>query len=256
MPPPSPRARTAPGRTPAPGRAPAPRTPLNRMAVLDAAIALADAEGIDAVSMRWLAEPLGVVPMALYKHVADKDDLLDGMVDRLIEQFSSGTEAGAAATTAESGQDWAAAVRGSVFSARAVIHRHPWARRVIESRTRRTPAVLGHMERVTQHFLAGGLSPDLTHHVMHLLGNRIWGFSPELFNDPGNGSRAAAQRSRTTPDPDPADYPGITAIATDARARRPEAVGCDEEFEFRFALDVILDGIERMRATGWSSPTL
>ena len=93
MPPPSPRARTA------SGRAPVHRTHLSRMTVLDAAIALADAEGIDAVSMRRLAEPLGVVPMALYKHVADKDDLLDGMVDRLIGQFSPGAEADAAASS-------------------------------------------------------------------------------------------------------------------------------------------------------------
>ena len=259
MPPPSPRARTASGRAPVHRtpvhRSPVQRIPLSRMAVLDAAIALADAEGIDAVSMRRLAEPLGVVPMALYKHVADKDDLLDGMVDRLIEQVSPGAEADAAAPVIEPGRDWAAAVRSSVLSARAVIQHHPWARRVIETRSRRTPAVLGHMERLTQHFLAGGLSPDLTHHVMHLLGNRIWGFSPELFNAPDSGP-AAPERSRPTPDPDPADYPGIIAIATDARARRPEALGCDEEFEFRFALDVLLDSIERLRATGWSSPTL
>lgn len=198
--------------------------------------------------MRALAEQLGVVPMALYKHVADKEDLLDGMVDALIAEMPE-------APALPPGK-WQEALRQTLLGARAVITAHPWARRAIETRTVRTPTVLDHMERVTQIFLRAGFSADLAHHVMHLLGNRIWGFSPELFNDPGNGSRAAAQRSRTTPDPDPADYPGITAIATDARARRPEAVGCDEEFEFRFALDVILDGIERMRATGWSSPTL
>jgi hypothetical protein len=107
------------------------------------------------------------------------------------------------------------------------------------------------MEAVTSLFLAGGLSPDLTHHVMHVLGNRIWGFSPELFNDPGG--RPAPDRPRTSGEPDPADFPGILAIAADAAARRPGATGCDEEFEFRFALDLILGAVERLQADGWSS---
>ncbi|MEZ5096070.1 MAG: TetR/AcrR family transcriptional regulator [Nocardioides sp.] len=219
------------------------REPLSRPVVVAAAVALADAEGLDAVSMRRLAERLGVVPMALYKHVADKDDLVDAMVDQLIAELDP--------PPPPSGRDgWLAAVRGTIRSARAAVLRHPWARRAIETRTRRTPAVLGHMETLTQLFLAGGLSPDLTHHAMHLLGNRIWGFSPELFNAPVGPTSA---RSRRTPPPDPAHYPGILAIAADATARRPDATGCDEDFEFDFALDVILTGVARLHAQGWDS---
>lgn len=219
------------------------RQPLSRGRVLRAAIALADAEGIDAVSMRRLAEALGVVPMALYKHVADKDDLLDGMVDTLIADMPT--------VPPPSANQWRAAVRDTVLGARAVVSRHPWARRVIETRTLRTPAVLGHMERLTQLFLGAGFSPDLTHHVMHLLGNRIWGFSPELFNDPGGAPRPT--RKRTSGTPDPQDYPGILLIAADAQARRPGAVGCDEDFEFDFALSVILDGVARRHRSKWAS---
>lgn len=222
------------------------RTPLTRRAVLSAGVHLADREGIDAVSMRRLADTLGVVPMALYKHVTDKEDLLDGMVDAVIGEFpadepDSGGEAA-----------WKPAIRHTVLAARRIVASHPWARGALETRTRRSPAVLGYMEALTSCFLRGGVSPDLTHHAMHALGNRIWGFSPELFNDPGRpGDRTRpAERS-----PDPADYPGIVAVAADAAARRPGAVSCDEDFEFGFALDLILDAVERLHTAGWSSPT-
>ena len=224
----------------------APRKPLNRARVVAAAVALADDEGIDAVSMRGLAEHLGVVPMALYKHVADKEDLLDGMVDALIAEMP--------ATPPLPPRQWQEGLRVMLLGARSVVISHAWARRVIETRTFRTPAVLDHMERVTQIFLRAGFSADLTHHVMHLLGNRIWGFSPELFNDPSG--RPASGRPRTSGQPDPAEFPGILAIAADASARRAGATGCDEEFEFRFALDLILDGIARLHAAGWTSPEL
>lgn len=229
-----------------PSTAPRVRRPLHRATVLRAAIALADAEGVSAVSMRRLAQTLGVVPMALYKHVADKEDLLDGMVDMLIDEMP--------VPDRDASGHWRAAVREALLAARAVVTGHPWARRTIETRTVRTPAVLAHMERVTQIFLRAGFSPDLTHHVMHLLGNRIWGFSPELFNDAGNAP--TTQRSRTSGTPDPQDYPGIMSIATDARERRPGATGCDEDFEFDFALDAILDAVARLRRSRWVSTDL
>lgn len=221
------------------------REPLNRDRVLRAAVALADAEGLGAVSMRRLAERLGVVPMALYKHVADKEDLFDGLVDAVIGEFAGGAGRTEPAPNVSA---WTDALRAAVLAARATLLRHPWARRAIETRSRRTPAVLAHMDRLTGILLAGGLSADLAHHAMHALGNRIWGFSPELFNDPEGVAEPAA------PAPlDPANYPAILAVAADATARRPEATGCDEEFEFRFALDLILGGVARLHEHGWTS---
>lgn len=216
---------------------------LDRRQVLQAAVDLADREGIDAVSMRRLAGELGVVPMALYKHVADKEDLLDGMVDEVIAELDhSPVTAGDA--------DWRTAVRASVLEARRAVAAHPWLRSAIESRVRRTPAVLGHMDAITGQFLAGGLSPDLTHHAMHTLGNRIWGFSPELFNAaPGRPQRPTRGAS-----PEPANYPAIRVVAAEAQRRRPDATGCDEDFEFAFALDLVLDAVERLHNAGWASP--
>lgn len=218
------------------------RAHLTREQVLRAAVAHADEHGLEALSMRSLATDLGVVPMALYKHVGDKEDLLDGMVDTLVGDFVSPGPSDATS--------WKAEVRRTVLSAREVVQRHPWARRAIESRTTRTPAVLGHMEAVLGCLLDGGVSVDLAHHAMHALGNRIWGFSPELFNASSGQDPA---RRRTTGEPDPADYPSIMAVAAEAQRRRPGAEGCDEDFELAFALDLLLDGIERLQREGWTS---
>ena len=209
------------------------RAPLNRDRVLKAAVELADEAGIDAVSMRQLAQRLGVVPMALYKHVTDKDELLDGMVDVVIEEFAP----------PDPGLDWKDGVRRQLLSARRAVLRHPWARRAIESRTRRTAAVLGYMDAVAGTLIAGGFSADLTHHVMHALGNRIWGFSPEMF-DESQGEPGPSPEAEL----DPAQaaklaqrYPHIVQIAVAAteRARADGSRGCDEQFEFEFGLDLL-----------------
>jgi AcrR family transcriptional regulator len=221
------------------------RVPLSRERVLQAAVRLADEAGIDAVSMRRLAQELGVVPMALYKHVANKDELLDGMVDVVIGEFDA----------PDPSPDWRAAVRERVLSARRAVLRHPWARQAIESRTRRTPAVLGYMDAVTGTFRAGGFSVDLTHHVMHALGNRIWGFSPELFDEaPGEEVPAPSPEEQAAMAAEFAQrYPHILEIAVAATAGPRAGQGCDEQFEFEFALDLLLDGFDRLRQQGWSS---
>ncbi|MGY1755179.1 TetR/AcrR family transcriptional regulator [Blastococcus sp. SYSU D01042] len=223
------------------------RTPLSRDRVLQAAVALADVVGVEGLSMRRLAQELGVVPMALYKHVAGKDELLDGMVDVVL----SGIE------PADPASGWRAAVRQRVLSARQAVLRHPWARKAIESRTRRTPVVLGYMDSLAGIFRAGGFSADLTHHVMHALGNRMWGFSPELFEEPSDPS--APPPTPEQRDAMAADFgerfPHILEIATVATRGDLSGVGggCDDQFEFEFALDVLLDGFDRLRAEGWSS---
>ena len=149
------------------------RVPLSRDRVLRAAVALADDAGIESLSMRKLAQELGVVPMALYKHVANKEELLDGMVDVVVGEIDPPVH----------GTDWKSAVRQRILSARRALLRHPWASRVLESRTNPTPLVLGYMDSMIGMFRAGGFSVDLTHHVMHTVGSRIFGFTQELFDD-------------------------------------------------------------------------
>ncbi|MGC5022668.1 TetR/AcrR family transcriptional regulator [Micromonospora sp. DT47] len=225
----------------APGQAASRRTPLNRDRMLARAVALADEEGIESVSMRRLSQELGVVPMALYKHVANKDELLDGMVDMVVAEIDA----------PDPDLDWRSAVRARILSARRVLLRHPWARRVMESRTKPTPAVLTYMDSTIAMFVAGGLSIDLTHHVMHALGSRIFGFTQELYDDPKNAdgmSEAAARQMAET-------YPHIAAVATSRRHDTASVVGsgCDDQFEFEFTLGLLLDGVERLHRQGWSS---
>ncbi|MEV6175937.1 TetR/AcrR family transcriptional regulator C-terminal domain-containing protein [Streptomyces sp. NPDC052016] len=213
---------------------------MSKERVLDTAVALADEGGVDALSMRRIAQALGVVPMALYKHVANKNELLDGMVDVLVGEIDP-----PAADT-----DWKTAVRLRVLSARRMLLRHPWAPEVIESRikarTTPTPAVMEYLDSMIGIFRAGGFSVDLVHHAMHVMGSRLLGFSQELFED-------ASDRE---PDPDAmppeemaARYPHITELAMAVTHDRGSVVGagCDDQFEFEFALDLMLDGLERLR---------
>jgi AcrR family transcriptional regulator len=217
-----------------------PRLPLNKERILRTGLALADADGVDSLSMRKIADELDVVPMALYRHVANKDEMLNGIVDLVVGEIDP----------PEAGLDWKTAMRRRILSARRMLLRHPWAASVIESRTDPTPAVIGYFDEMIGLFLAGGFSIELTHHALHVMGSRLLGFTQELFED--------------TPDMDPemekemyeamADaYPNIgrmIAIVMHDDASRVGDRGCDDQFEFEFALDLMLDGLERLRDVG------
>lgn len=215
-----------------------PRVPLSRQRILRAAVALADQGGVDALSMRKLAQQLDVVPMALYKHVANKDELLDGMVDLVIGDIEP-----PAGNT-----DWKTAIRRRVLSARRALLRHPWASRVIESRTTPTPTVLAYMDSMIGMFRAGGFSIDLTHHAMHAMGSRLLGFTQELFDDSVDlDPEATAVMVQQMA----GRYPHITQLVMAITHDQASVVGpgCDDQFEFEFALDLLLDGLERLRDT-------
>ena len=213
------------------------REPLTRERVLRAAVALADRGGVEATSMRRLAQELGVVPMALYKHVANKEEMLDGMVDVVVAEIDPPV----------GGTDWKTAVRERILSARRALLRHPWASRVIESRTDPTPALLGYMDQMIGLFRAGAFSIDLTHHAMHALGSRLLGFSQELFDD----SQEVDQQVEADMFAAMADtYPSIHELYMTVTHDDASVVGqgCDDQFEFEFALDLVLDGLEELRA--------
>ncbi|MEH1054004.1 TetR/AcrR family transcriptional regulator C-terminal domain-containing protein [Micromonospora sp. CPCC 206171] len=219
------------------------RAPLNRDRVLRAAVALADNAGIESLSMRNLAQELGVVPMALYKHVANKEQLLDGMVDVVVGEIDPPVP----------GADWKVAIRQRILSARKVLLQHPWASRVIESRPQPTPVVLDYLNSIIGMFRAGGFSVDLTHHVMHVLGSRVWGFTQELF--PASPLPADPEKQEAMFREMAGRYPHIAEIAMAAAHDEGSVVGhgCDDQFEFEFAVDLLLDGFERLHRQGWTS---
>jgi AcrR family transcriptional regulator len=205
------------------------RAPLTRQQVLEAAVGLADRIGIDALSMRKLAQELGVEAMSLYTHVRNKDDLLNGVVEAVLAEIP----------IAPGGADWRTSLRRTVMAARGVLLRHPWAPRLIATRTEPGPAMLRYFDTVIGMLRGGGFTLDLTHHALHLLGSRVLGFTQDVFDD--------------TEDMDPATaaawagpYPHVTEMAL-AVSHHGGLGGCDDDFEFAFAFDLILDGLAQLR---------
>ena len=225
---------------------PSPRVPLNRERVSLAAVQLADESGIHALSMRKLAQELGVVPMALYKHVSNKEELLDEMINALVLEIDP----------LKDDSDWKLALRHRILSARQVLLIHPWAPHVIETRKSASPVVLDYMDSLIGIFLRAGFSLDLTHYAMHALGSRMWGFIQEVFPTPAPPSdptELAAMFSEWA-----IRYPNIIEMATAANHTDDSKVtqGCDDQLEFEFALDLLLEGLERLHQSSWSSKNL
>lgn len=207
--------------------------------MIEAAIAMADDVGLEATSMRGLAERLGVTPMALYKHVADRNRLVDEMVDTLVRDLTI--------TPTEEGSDWRSAVRAQILQTRAALRTHPWAQDAIETRTLASPVVLQYMNHLMASMFDGGLSPDLVHHAMHALSTRMWGFTRDVMPTPqlpeADADRDAALAGFAR------EYPAIVRMATTAHGA---GAACDSDAEFAFALDLLLDGVERLHDDGWS----
>src|SRR5579859_6257771 len=138
------------------------RTQLTRERVMAAAIELADRDGIESISMRKLAQELGVEAMSLYTHVRNKEDLLDGIVDAVIGMIPVDGDA----------VDWSSSLRRMALGARGVMLRHPWAPRVIETRTAPGPAGIAYVNAVLGILREGGFSVGHAHHALHILGSR------------------------------------------------------------------------------------
>ena len=210
-----------------------PRLRLTRRRVLEAAVNLADREGIEALSMRRLGQELGIEAMSLYTHVRSKDDLLAGMVDVVIGQIPNRRSSG----------DWTETLRRTILSARRVMLRHTWAPAIIETLDDPGPAGLRHFDTVIGILREGGLPLELTHHALHLLGSRILGFAQDLFDDSSDvDPKVAALLAQQIG----ASHPYVAELAM-AVTHEGGLGGCDTDAEFEFALDVILDSLERLR---------
>jgi AcrR family transcriptional regulator len=211
------------------------RTSLTRARVIEAAMQLADREGLDAVSMRKLGQVLGVEAMSLYTHVKGKDDLLDAMIEAVVAEIPEPAD----------GPDWQTRLRRTILASRAVLLRHPWAPRVIERQPAAGPAMLAYFDAVAGIMRTGGFSVELTHHAMHVLGSRALGFIQDLYTDSDDVpiDRDTLRRAL-------GGFPWVLEIAM-AASHEGGLGGCDDDVEFAFGLDIILEGLERRRtATG------
>ena len=220
------------------------RVPLSRERVLRAAIAIADEGGIESLTMRRLAEKLGAEAMSLYYHVANKEAVLDGVVDVILGEID---EVVSTIDGPSAEDDWRTAMRTRILAARGVLLRHPWAPGVIESRTTASPAAMRYFDGLLGLFREGGFSYDLAHHAMHALGSRALGFTQELFepDDHEAGDEDVTAMLEQMAD----EFPHIVGMVAEVSHDDPDSTlgWCDDQVEFEFALDLILDGLERLR---------
>lgn len=218
------------------GRSVEPRAPLSRDLVLRAAIALADAEGIESLTMRRLGQELGVEAMSLYNHVENKDDLLSGAAELVFSEIALPPD----------DLDWKTALRVSAISSHEILLRHRWAHAITMSPSRPSPARLRWMDAVLRTLREAGFSAESACHAYHTLDSHIAGFTLWLATLPflGEDLRVlAANFLRTFPVD---EYPyAAEHIEQHVKPPRP-----DDKGTFAFGLDLILDGLERMRDEG------
>jgi AcrR family transcriptional regulator len=211
------------------------RAPLTRERVLAAAIDLADRDGIASLSMRKLAQELGVEAMSLYHHVANKDAILDGLIDLVFGEID--LPVGEA--------DWKAAMRRRAISAREVLRRHPWATGLMESRSTPGPATLRHHDAVLGILRNAGFPLELAAHAYSLLDSYIYGFALQETSLPFSTPEETAEVAQAMMAEFPAGaYPHLTEIAVE-HVLQP---GYSYASEYLFGLDLILDGLERLAA--------
>jgi len=218
-----------------PTGAPSPRA-LSRERVLAQALRLADAEGVEAVTMRRLARELGAGAMSLYHYVTSKDELLDGMVDLVVAEIES----------PPLDVEWREALRRRSTSVRRVLLGHAWAIPLMESRSTPGPANLRHREAITACLRRAGFSIEMTAHATWLLDSYVYGFVLQEANLPIASAAELADRADDFLAQLPADTYPYARETTSALL----ASGYDPAREFPFGLAVILDALERLRGHG------
>ncbi len=216
------------------------RGALSRDRVLAAAMTVADAEGLPAVTMRRVASELGVEAMSLYHHVPSKELLLDGLAETLVVEIA------ASAPRRDPSDDWRSSLADRCLAAREVVVRHRWGPELIGSRTHVPVRLVAHFEEVLATMVDGGLSYHLAHRGLHSLGSMILGYSQELFavpqGDTDPGAEVEAEMAAM------ADaFPHLMAmVASELHDNAEDPLGwCDSQAEFEFTLGLILDGLAR-----------
>jgi AcrR family transcriptional regulator len=207
------------------------RPPLTRQRALATAVALADAEGIGSLTMRRLALKLGIEAMSLYHHVANKDDILDGMVDMVFGEIE----------LPANGAEWKPAMRDRARSARAAMMRHPWAVGLMESRSSPGPATLRHHDAVLGCCRAAGFSVAMAAHAFSLIDSYVYGFVLQEVNLPFDDGDDLQQVVESMMLPFSAeDYPHLVELTTEHVLKPGYSYGD----EFEYGLGVILDSLQ------------
>jgi AcrR family transcriptional regulator len=218
---------------------PAGRAPLSRERVLRGAVAVADAAGIGALTMRSLASELGVKPMSVYHYVAGKDEILDGIVDLVFSEIELPSADG----------DWRSQMRRRAASARRALRQHPWAIGLLESRANPGPATLRHHDATLATLRSAGFSVAMTAHAYALLDSYIYGFALQEASLPFN-PETVTEATEAVMQQFTSQYPHLTEMATE-HILRP---GYDFGDEFEIGLSMILDALTRSNPGNGGQP--
>ena len=208
-----------------------PRAPLSRERVLHAAIDLADTAGIESLTMRRLAQELGVEAMTLYYYVAKKDDILSAIVDMVVSEFELPSPTA----------DWRTAIRRSAISAHEVLLRHPWAANLLLSGPIVSLARLRYMDAILGKLRGGGFSPEMTDHAYHALDSHVFGFTLWQVGIAAGLDQHTGSIATFLEELDVEAFPHLAEHVEQHLQERT----ADDEGEFAFGLDLILDGLER-----------
>lgn len=211
------------------------REPLTRARVLLAAIGLADREGLDALSMRTLGGALGVQAMSLYNHVANKDDLLDGMVDRVVSEIEVPSRS----------EPWRRAMERRARSAHTVLLSHPWACPLLMSRANVGPAMLRYVDATIGCLQQAGFSLPMVDHAWNAMDSYIYGFTLHKLNFPFKAEEYAPIAAAYLPSLSAAQHPGLWALTEQVASGAHDGL-----HELGFGLGLILDGLERLLPPG------
>jgi AcrR family transcriptional regulator len=210
---------------------PEPRAPLNRERVLRAALALADENGIESLTMRELGLRLGVEAMSLYNHVANKDEILDGMIDLVVSEIDLPSDT----------VGWKEAMRRRAILARSVFFRHPWASGLNDSRESSGPARLYYFDWVLGTFRRAGFPLELTARAFSVLDSYIYGFGRQQLNMSAGSNAEPEETAEAFLRAVPADkYPYLRQVIVEHAMKS----GYDDTADFEFGLDLVLDGLQ------------
>jgi AcrR family transcriptional regulator len=212
------------------------RAPLTKERVLRVALAMADKSGIESLSMRLLGGRLGVEAMSLYNHVANKDEILDGIMELVVDEI----------TIPAAGAVWRPAMRERAVSARAAFKRHPWASALMDSRVSSGPVRLRYFDAMIGTLHGAGFSFEQAARAFSVLDCYIYGFARQLLNRASGDEKQDKKRAKALRDAMPeGGYPYLAQMAELTMKK-----GYDEDADFDFGLNLILDGLERILKSG------
>ncbi|MEU4567571.1 TetR/AcrR family transcriptional regulator C-terminal domain-containing protein [Micromonospora sp. NPDC023956] len=220
---------------------------MSRERVLAAAVVLADVEGIQALTMRRLAADLGVEAMSLYYHLPAKEALLDGVVETVIAEVEAAV---GRLGDRDGDQDWRTRLRRQFLAARQVMLRHPWAPGLLGSRRTIPAGIYAYYDGIVGTLVGAGFSYHLAHRALHAFGSMPLGFVQEIFSPASAGGTTQVDTAEADLAAMADALPHLTVmITTEAHTVTDPTLGwCDSQVEFEFTLDLLLDGLERLRS--------